>query len=65
MADASDLEKAHAQLVEQRRTIIEALAKRYERGQTEINIETLLKIQAAVEVLDTLADEEEDQDDDE
>jgi hypothetical protein len=65
MADASDLEKAHAQLVEQRRTIIEALAKGYERGQTEINIETLLKIQAAVEVLDTLADEEEDQDDDE
>jgi hypothetical protein len=65
MADASNLEKAHAQLVEQRRTIIEALAKGYERGQAEINIETLLKIQAAIEVLDTLADEEEDEDDDE
>jgi hypothetical protein len=64
MEDASDLEKAHAQLVEQRRTIIEALAKGYERGQTEINIEMLLKIQAVIEVLDTLADEEEDEDDD-
>ncbi len=64
MADASDLEKTHVQLVEQRRTIIEALAKGYKRGQTEINIEMLLKIQAVIEVLDTLADEEEDEDDD-
>ena len=63
MADASDLEKAHAQLVEQRRTIIEALAKGYERGQTENHIDLLLKIQSAIEVLDTLADEDEEDED--
>jgi hypothetical protein len=65
MTEASDLEKAHAQLVKQRRSIIEALAKGYERGQTENHIDLLLKIQSAIEVLDTLADEEEDEDDDE
>ena len=37
MTEASDLEKAHAQLVKQRRSIIEALAKGYQAGQTEIN----------------------------
>jgi hypothetical protein len=74
MTEADDLKKAHAQLVKQRRSIIEALAKGYERGQTENHIDLLLKIQAAIEVLDTLADEEvldmladedEDEDDDE
>jgi hypothetical protein len=65
MTEASDLEKAHAQLVKQRRTIIEALAKGYERGQTENHIDLLLKLQSAIEVLDTLVDEEEDEDDDE
>ena len=44
--------------------IIEALAKGYERGQTENHIDLLLKLQSAIEVLDTLADEEEDEDDD-
>ena len=63
MTEASDLEKAHAQLVKQRRSIIEALAKGYERGQTESHIDLLLKIQSAIEVLDTLADEDEDEDD--
>ncbi len=65
MTEASDLEKAHAQLVKQRRSIIEALAKGYERGQTENHIDLLLKIQSAIEVLDTLADEDEDEDEDE
>jgi hypothetical protein len=32
MTEASDLDKAHAQLVEQRRSIIEALAKGYQPG---------------------------------
>jgi hypothetical protein len=65
MTEAGDLEKAHAQLVKQRRSIIEALAKGYERGQTENHIDLLLKIHSAIEVLDTLADEdEEDEDDD-
>jgi hypothetical protein len=59
MTDADDLKKAHAQLVKQRRSIIEALAKGYERGQTENHIDLLLKIQAAIEVLDTLVDEDE------
>jgi hypothetical protein len=62
MTEADDLTKAHAQLVKQRRAIIEVLAKGYERGQTESQIDLLLKIQAAVEVLDTLADEDEDED---
>jgi hypothetical protein len=72
MSEESDLEKAHAQLVEQRRLIIEALAKgdqqgqTEKRGQTEENIELLLKYQSAIDVLDVLMaedDEEEDQDD--
>jgi hypothetical protein len=62
MTEADDLKKAHAQLVKQRRSIIEALAKGYERGQTEDHIDLLLKIHAAIEVLDTLADEDEDED---
>jgi hypothetical protein len=65
MTEADDLKKAHAQLVKQRRSIIEALAKGYERGQSENHIDLLLKIQAAIEVLDTLADEDEDEDEDE
>ena len=64
MTEADDLKKAHAQLVKQRRSIIEALAKGYERGQTENHIDLLLKIQAAIDVLDTLVDEEEDDEED-
>jgi hypothetical protein len=63
MTEAGDLEKAHAQLAAQRRTVIEALAKGYERGQTENHIELLLKLQSAIEVLDTLMAEDEDDDD--
>jgi hypothetical protein len=65
MTEADDLKKAHAQLVQQRRSIIEALAKGYVRGQTEDHIDLLLKIQSAIEVLDTLDEEEEDEEDDE
>jgi hypothetical protein len=65
MTEASDLEKAHAQLVKQRRAIIEALAKGYQAGETENQIEGLLKIQSAIEVLDAVADEEDDEDDNE
>jgi hypothetical protein len=64
MTEATDLDKAHAQLVEQRSSIIEALAIGYERGQTENHIELLLKIQSAIDVLDTLMAEYEDEDDD-
>jgi hypothetical protein len=62
MTEAGDLDKAHAQLVAQRRAIIEALAKGYERGQTESQIELLLKFQSAIEVLDLLMAEDEDDD---
>jgi hypothetical protein len=62
MTEAGDIDKARAQLVEQRRSIIEALAKGYQRGQTEDRIELLLKIQSAIEVLDTLADEDDEDD---
>jgi hypothetical protein len=62
MTETSDLQKAHAHLVEQRRSIIEALAKGYQRSQTENHIESLLKIQTAIDVLDTLMAEEDDDD---
>jgi hypothetical protein len=57
--------KARLELVEQRRSIIESLAKGYERGQTENQIELLLKIQSAIDVLDSveLEDEEEQEED--
>jgi hypothetical protein len=64
VTDASDLEKAHAQLVEQRRSIIEALAKGYQRGQTENHIDLLLKLQSAIDVLDSLMAEHEVEDED-
>jgi hypothetical protein len=54
--------KARSQLAEQRRTIIEALAK---GGQTENHIELLVKIQSAIDVLDALEFEEEEEEEDE
>jgi hypothetical protein len=62
MTEAGDIDKARAQLVEQRRSIIEALAKGYQRGQTENHIELLLKIQSGIDVLDALMAEDEDED---
>ena len=62
MTEASDLDKARAQLVQQRRSIIEALAKGYQSGQTENQIELLLKFQSAIEVLDALMLDYEDDD---
>jgi hypothetical protein len=52
MTQASDIEKAHAHLVEQRRSIIEALAKGYQRGQTETQLDLLQKFQNAIDILD-------------
>ena len=54
--------KARLELAEQRRSIIEALAKGYERGRTENDIELLVKIQSAIDVLDALEFEEEEED---
>ena len=57
--------KARLALVEQRRSIIEAMAKGYERGQTETHIELLVKIQSAIEVLDAVELEDEDEEEEE
>jgi hypothetical protein len=59
MTEDSNLEKAHAKLVEQRRVIIEALATG--KG-IDTQSEPLLKIQGAIDVLDALMDEDEDED---
>jgi hypothetical protein len=64
MAADAVWEKAREQLVKQRQLVIEALAKGYERGATEDNIDSLLKIQAAIDVLD-ISDEGELEDEDE
>jgi hypothetical protein len=58
MSEADNLKKAHAQLVEQRRVTIEALAEG-KRDPTQIDL--LLKIQSAIEVLDSLMAEDEDE----
>jgi hypothetical protein len=60
MTEDSNLEKARAKLVEQRRVIIEALATG--KG-IDTQSELLLKIQGAIAVLDTLMDEDEEDDD--
>jgi hypothetical protein len=54
MAQDDVWEKARAQLVKQRQLVIEALAKEA----SEDNIDRLLKIQAAIDVLDVSDDEE-------
>lgn len=65
MADDQVWEKARAQLVKQRQAVIEALAKGYEKGTTEEQIDSLLKIQSAIDVLDVSDDEELEDEDDE
>jgi hypothetical protein len=61
VSEESDLEKAHAQLVKQRRLTIEALAQG--KG-IDTQVELLLKIQSGIDVLDTLMAEGEDEDED-
>ena len=58
MAQDDVWEKARAQLVKQRQLVIEALAKEA----SEDNIDRLVKIQSAIDVLD-VSDEEELDDD--
>jgi hypothetical protein len=62
MSKESDLEQAHAQLVEQRRVTIKALA---EGKGIDTQVAMLLKIQSGIDVLDTLMAEDEDEDDEE
>jgi len=62
MSQESELEKARAQLVEQRRVTIKALA---EGKALDAQVEQLLKFQNGIDVLDTLIAEDEDEEDDE
>jgi hypothetical protein len=50
-------ESARTHLVEQRQTIIDALAKGYAKGQSEKHIELLIKIQTGIDALDKAKDE--------
>ena len=61
MAQNDAREKARAQLLQQRQLMVEALA----REATEDNMDRLVKIQAALDVLDVTEDEELDDDDEE
>jgi len=63
MAQDDAWDKARAQLVKQRQVVIEQLAKGYEKGTTENDLELLLKLQAAIDLLDISDDELEDEDD--
>jgi hypothetical protein len=57
--DANIWEQARVQLVKHRQYLIEVLAKSYDRG----TVDELLKVQAAIDVLDTAGDEDVDEDD--
>jgi hypothetical protein len=59
-----DWEKARAQLVTHRQSLIEQLAKGFVAGESEHHVDLLLKIQSAIDVLDTADEDEEDDDDD-
>ena len=58
MAQDDTWDKARAQLVKQRQVVLEQLAKGYEKGTTENDLELFLKLQAAIDVLDISDDEE-------
>jgi hypothetical protein len=62
MSQDSELEKARAQLVEQRRATIKTLA---EGKAVAAQVELLLKFQSGIDVLDALIAEDEDEEDDE
>lgn len=61
MAQDDVWEKARAQLVKQRQLLIEALAK----GANDDDIDRLVKVQAAIDVLDVSEDEELEDEDEE
>jgi hypothetical protein len=52
------LEKARAQLLAQRRSLAEALAGGYKKGQTENHIERIVKVQAAIDVITSAINQE-------
>jgi hypothetical protein len=52
------LEKARDQLLAQRRSLAEALAGGYKKGQTENHIERIVKVQAAIDVIRSAINQE-------
>jgi hypothetical protein len=46
-----DFEKARDQLLAQRRSLVQALAGGYKKGQTENQIERIVKVRAAIDVI--------------
>jgi hypothetical protein len=57
------LEKARAQLIEQRRAFAKVLAGPYQRGESEEAREKFVEIQAAIDALDDAIEDEEEADD--
>ena len=53
-----NLEKARDQLLAQRRSLAEALAGGYKKGQTENHIERIANVQAAINVIAAAINEE-------
>jgi hypothetical protein len=53
-----NLEKARDQLLAQRRSLAEALAGGYKKGQTENHIERIVNVQAAINVIAAAINEE-------
>jgi hypothetical protein len=54
-----NLRKARAQLIEQRRALIQVLAGPYDRGKTEQAREGFMETQAAIEAMDRAIEDEE------
>jgi hypothetical protein len=51
-------EKARDQLLAQRRSLAEALAGGYKKGRTENQIERIVKVQAAIDVIASAIDQD-------
>ncbi len=60
MSDAhiDNLQRARAQLIEQRRAFVQVLAGPYDRGKTEQARENFMEIQAAIESMDRAIEDE-------
>ena len=60
MSDAhiDNLQRARAQLIEQRRSLVQVLAGPYDRGKTEQARENFMEIQAAIESMDRAIEDE-------
>ncbi len=57
-AHMDNLQRARAQLIEQRRSFVQVLAGPYDRGKTEQARENFMGIQAAIESMDRAIEDE-------